>query len=81
MIVYWPTRSIKGNGHRTLAIAPLAEKEGRDSSVSEFSDNDGNPVTLRAEFYDGQATVSDEFGRYLIATKRAVARRPIITID
>lgn len=80
MDVYWPTRSISGDGIKVLALAPAALD--RTINSEEFVDADGDPITVRAEFKNGKAVVTDALGRYLIATKQAVARRPsIATFD
>ena len=76
MDIFWPTRSINGDGIKVIAIAPAALD--RSINSEEFVDSDGDPVTVRAEFKNGKAQVSDALGRFLVDTKRAVMRRPAI---
>ena len=74
MIVYWPTRPMNTLGVKVLAIAPASED--KTARVDGWLDDEGKPVTFNVIFKNGVAECADEIGRFLIHTKRAVARQP-----
>lgn len=68
MVVYQPgTR-----GRRTTFVQP-----GNEHPVSHFLNDDGSARMFSVVFTDGQATVDDQLGQYML-DKELVARSPLI---
>jgi len=63
-------------GVKVLAIAPASEDP--TARVDGWVDDEGKPVTFNIRFRNGVAECTDEIGRFLIHTKRAVARQPSV---
>ncbi len=76
MKVYWPTRGERPGGSKSLSVAPAAEDP--TARVPEWLDAEGNPTTVTVHFRNGEADVSESLGRFLVARRHAVARRPAI---
>lgn len=57
-----------------IFVAPA--RDDPTSNVAEWQDHDGNPVTIRVQFYEGKAEVADPLGRYLIDKGLAKKAKP-----